>query len=165
MKKLILIIAIFFTLPAFSHEVEFIHQYLSDKYYPSFKEEDDYDKATKMLKAGFNSLCGDTFCSGDYNNITTLGIQCTVKGGMLEQCLWTFAGSHNKLHNGKLSLDSQKIVGCYLNVKGIHWKSFVHQVNKKADAQKGPDLLHNLTLDGQTDSIYDTIFKCLNGKF
>ena len=47
------------------------------------------------LSGEFTNVCGDTFCEGDYSNLTPLGLDCSVtsKRGNVHDCSWSFAGS------------------------------------------------------------------------
>src|SRR5207244_8745111 len=50
-----------------------------------------YDLGSK-LKQEFGAVCGDTFCAGDYANLTPLTFSCSVssKLGNVHDCVWTF---------------------------------------------------------------------------
>lgn len=43
----------------------------------------------------FDRICGDTFCGGDYSDIRSLELTCSVSAsrGNVKSCSWTFAGS------------------------------------------------------------------------
>lgn len=47
------------------------------------------------LNAGFDQVCGDTFCEGDWANLTplTFGCMVTSKAGNVKDCVWTFGAS------------------------------------------------------------------------
>jgi hypothetical protein len=51
--------------------------------------------AQRALDAGFDQICGDTFCGGDWSNLYSLGFTCSVssKQGSVRDCMWTFAAS------------------------------------------------------------------------
>jgi len=51
--------------------------------------------ARRKIDAEFGNVCGDTFCGGDYSNLTSLGFTCGVssKAGSIRDCVWTFTGS------------------------------------------------------------------------
>lgn len=52
------------------------------------------------LRDGFDDICGDTFCEGDYSNIESLRFRCSVDGGsgVLGECVWVFAASNEEVH-------------------------------------------------------------------
>lgn len=60
---------------------------------------DRYDAAIDSLKAQFDDLCGDTFCEGEFGNLTTLGIDCSidVASASVGACVWTIAGSYTDI--------------------------------------------------------------------
>lgn len=47
------------------------------------------------LLNGFDEVCGDTFCEGDFTNLTALDFTCSVtkKRGKVRECAWTIAAS------------------------------------------------------------------------
>lgn len=48
------------------------------------------------LAKGFDDVCGDTFCEGEYSNIQHLRYRCSVRAadGVMGECIWTLAGSN-----------------------------------------------------------------------
>lgn len=50
----------------------------------------------RALVRGFDDICGDTFCEGDYGNLRALQLRCAVRSrsGVVAGCLWSFAGSY-----------------------------------------------------------------------
>ncbi|HVI56913.1 MAG TPA: hypothetical protein VM621_17875 [Luteibacter sp.] len=61
-----------------------------------------FENLTAHLSDAFKSICGDTFCEGDYGNLQPMELRCSVDStkGTMKQCLWTFAGSFTQV-NGK----------------------------------------------------------------
>lgn len=55
--------------------------------------------AKRGLVEGFDRICGDTFCGGDFSDLYTLDVRCSVsaKIGKMRECLWTFAGSQEQI--------------------------------------------------------------------
>lgn len=49
----------------------------------------------RALVRGFDDICGDTFCEGDYSNLRALQLRCAVTRGegRVTRCLWSFVGS------------------------------------------------------------------------
>lgn len=47
------------------------------------------------LAADFDAICGDTFCEGDFGNITPMRFECSVQRhtGRIGACVWSFAAS------------------------------------------------------------------------
>jgi len=54
-----------------------------------------FDAMERALVRGFDDICGDTFCEGDFGNLRALQLRCAVTAGdgQVRQCLWSFAGS------------------------------------------------------------------------
>jgi len=61
-----------------------------------------FEKLEEHLVNAFNFICGDTFCEGEYGNLRSTQLRCSVDStkGTMKQCLWTFSGSTNSI-NGK----------------------------------------------------------------
>ena len=57
---------------------------------------DSFMPGVRSLDAAFDNACGDTYCDGDYNDITGLGFTCAVsKAGNVKGCGWSFAGVYS----------------------------------------------------------------------
>lgn len=56
----------------------------------------------RALVRGFDGICGDTFCEGDYSNLRALQLRCAVHQatGAVSACLWSFAGSYADIGDG-----------------------------------------------------------------
>jgi hypothetical protein len=56
---------------------------------------DSFIPGVQNLQAGFAKMCGDTYCDGDYNDMTALGFTCAVsQAGNVKGCGWSFAGAY-----------------------------------------------------------------------
>ncbi len=79
-----------------------------------------YDGIASLARQ-FDDLCGDTFCEGDFSNLTALAFDCSVEKstGALGQCVWTFAGSYSEVDaaTGHVAV-KRTVKGCKLPVKG-----------------------------------------------
>jgi hypothetical protein len=53
----------------------------------------------RRLNQNFDDICGDTFCEGDFANLASLSLRCSVstRTGQLKTCLWLFAGSYETI--------------------------------------------------------------------
>ncbi|TYT27197.1 hypothetical protein FZO89_13515 [Luteimonas viscosa] len=64
---------------------------------------------TRGLRRGFDEICGDTFCEGEYSNIQSLRYLCSVHrvSGRIGMCSWTFAASHEEIAptNGRIGVE------------------------------------------------------------
>ena len=113
-----------------------------------------YDLVGK-LNGEFDQVCGDTFCEGDFANLTPLTFSCSVtsKAGQVKDCAWTFAGSY--------AFADPKSAALRVNAP-----TFQCHVAPKTTAAKliallagSADALHE-TLPGTTGSIYDALVDC-----
>lgn len=105
------------------------------------------------LASAFDEICGDTFCEGDYTNLTPLDFRCSVtqKRGRLGECAWTFAAS------------DELVLGADGTVAGSV-PFFVCRVWPKGKAGDllaalGGDPLH-AQLPGMEQSLYDVLGDC-----
>jgi hypothetical protein len=79
-----------------------------------------WDTAVTNLKAGFDDVCGDTFCGSDYSDVQALDLGCSVtkSTGNVKNCVWNFGGSFTTINkNGTLALTS-KTWSCPVAVHG-----------------------------------------------
>src|SRR4051812_29011417 len=67
----------------------------AEAFWKTDAERDAWSKMIAHIEDEFYGVCGDTFCGGDYSNLTSLGLTCAVssKVGQVHECVWTFAGS------------------------------------------------------------------------
>lgn len=74
-------------------------QYLDISEYLLGEEAEKWFAAKQGLVNGFDQICGDTFCGGDFSNLYSLDVRCSVssKIGKMRECLWTFAGSQERV--------------------------------------------------------------------
>jgi hypothetical protein len=118
---------------------------------------DTWFAVTDKMNKAFNDVCGDTFCEGDYSNLTSLRFVCSAAkpGGALKQCKWIFAGSYNTItqSTGAVSVHA-KIFQCKLPLNTTA-KSFVDTVAApNNDALRTP-------IPGGTQTLYDMLLGCL----
>jgi len=109
------------------------------------------------LNAGFDQVCGDTFCEGDWSNITPLTFGCSVtsKLGNVKDCAWTFAASDVVVDPRTAAvLSNAPTFQCHITAKTT--------AVKLVAALSGSDPLH-ATLPGApaaTPTIYDQLGDC-----
>jgi hypothetical protein len=107
------------------------------------------------LRKGFDDVCGDTFCEGDYSDIEPLSFRCSVDPATskLGQCAWTFAGAYGNVARTTGNVTSKtKSWTCQLPITGT--------VDGMLTALAGADPL-NAPLPGSDKSIYDSLVDCL----
>lgn len=111
----------------------------------------------KKVEHEFDDVCGDTFCGGDYSNLTSLGFTCSVTSqrGSTHECVWTFAGSSH-------------LVKASTGTVAASVASFQCRIELKSSAralltllgQAGGDPSIRRVLPGTTQSLYDVVGDC-----
>lgn len=128
--------------------------------YGYFTDDAQYESwytLTTQLRRGFDDVCGDTFCEGDYANIQSLGYRCSIEqsSGTIGRCLWLFAGSYE---------DIDPATGHFTVTKGF-WRCRTPlapgtTIDTLLAALAGDDPLH-APLPGSSVTIYDGLVDCL----
>ena len=117
-----------------------------------------YDVRSK-LKTGFDNICGDTICSGDYSNLTTVHLTCssTRSQKKMKDCVWVLAGNIDVVdgRTGKLTSE-QRVFECHVPV-GSNAKKFLDALHPAGD-----DAL-NTVVPGTSGSFYDALVSCFDG--
>lgn len=110
------------------------------------------------LQQGFDSICGDTFCEGEYSDIHPLRLRCSVDaaGGTVRECLWAFAASDLAVSANDGVIEARQPTWlCRLPlVAGTPVESF-----HAALAARDP--LHD-PLPGSSQSVYDALTECIH---
>ena len=109
------------------------------------------------LDADFNNVCGDTFCGGDYANLTSLGFTCGVssKLGSIRDCVWNFTGSAELVDPTTSALvTSLPSWQCHVQPKTTAAKL------SALLAADGPEPAIRRVLPGTTTSLYDVLGDC-----
>jgi hypothetical protein len=65
-------------------------------YYKSSSSQTKWRNTQAALKNGFDNICGDTFCGGDFGDLQSLDFICSVtkSTGNVKSCAWIFGGSY-----------------------------------------------------------------------
>jgi hypothetical protein len=135
---------------------------------PAFVDARDYpDPATgrerflaaeRMLVRGFDDICGDTFCEGQYYNLWAMRLRCSVERatGVVASCVWTFAGSETWVQkDGRIDVD-HGTYACTLPLAPATRLEELLQV-WQASGHEAIDA----PLPGTTTSVYDGLTDCL----
>lgn len=113
--------------------------------------------ARRKIEAEFDNVCGDTFCGGDYSNLTSLGFTCGVssKLGSIRDCVWTFTGSSELVDPTTAALQtSVPTWQCHVKPKTTAAKlsAFI--------LAQGNEPAIRRVLPGTTTSLYDVLGEC-----
>lgn len=111
------------------------------------------------LEADFDAICGDTFCEGDYSNIQSLGIRCSVQqtSGRIGSCKWTFAASSEQVvpDSGEIRIES-RVWRCELPVpRGVRVSTMIGALSGHYQ-----EPLY-AALPGTERSVFDGLVDCL----
>lgn len=106
------------------------------------------------LRQEFDDVCGDSFCEGEYTNLTPLSFTCSVtsKIGKVKDCVWTFAASLAEVdpNNAAIAIDAPTFQ-CHIRPTTTA-KQLIALLTGRTDAIHVP-------LPGTT-SIYEAIGEC-----
>lgn len=112
----------------------------------------------QALVRGFDDICGDTFCEGDFSNLRALQLRCAVvhHSGALSSCLWSFAGSHASVGSGDegLPVVEARVWACPLPVVAGTPLPLLLATLQGREALDTP-------LPGTGTSAYDALVDCL----
>lgn len=112
-------------------------------------------KATKAkLPKAFDDVCGDTFCEGEYEDISALGLSCATnrRTGMVTTCSWSFAFANTEVtEDGTVGAETQT-KRCAIPIAA--------PAADLVTALDGDDPLH-AALPGKTTSLLDALIDCL----
>jgi hypothetical protein len=128
--------------------------------YSYFTEDAQYEAWYALragLELGFEDICGDTFCEGDYSNIAPLRFQCSVqlRSGRIGACTWSFAASNEEIDagTGQLAVDVPAWTCSIALAPGVTMTQLL-----VALAVDEPLFA---PLPGGTDAVYDSLVDCL----
>ncbi len=126
-------------------------------YWKSSADQNAWFDLTRKIDGEFGDICGDTFCGGDYSNLTSLGFSCAVSSqrGAVHECVWTFAGSSHLVNGGTGTVEASVA-------------TFQCRIAPKTSARallttlaaKGTDKSIQRVLPGATQSLYDVLGDC-----
>jgi hypothetical protein len=126
-------------------------------YYTTPSYQQSWRDAQTALVAGFDRVCGDTFCSGDMSDLASLAFECAItkSTGNVKSCAWTFGGSYTLIaRTGDLDLTSDTFT-CPVAVHGT-----LAQLIDTITAP-GTDDAINRPLPGTTATAYEALLGCL----
>jgi hypothetical protein len=127
-------------------------------YYSSATWIDRWYATTAALKDGFDRVCGDTFCSGDFGDLQAMDFTCAItkSTGNVKSCEWTFGGSwHLVAENSGTQQITASTFKCPVTMKGT-LSQFIGVITAP-----GTDEPINRPLPGMTTTAYDALLGCL----
>lgn len=118
---------------------------------------DRFFNAEARLNAGFDKVCGDTFCEGEFFNLRPMQLRCSVDStkGTMKQCLWLFSGSNATVNPKTGAVQTvAKLFKCKLLLAKDTPVDALYEV------MEGDDPL-NAKLPMSNRSVYDGLLGCL----
>lgn len=133
-------------------------RYISSRDYYSGAGVARWYTARMAVKAGFDRVCGDTVCGGDFGDYQSLDLQCAItkSTGNVKGCEWVFGGSYFLVaeKTGKLNTE-HKTFNCGFDVNGT-----LSQLITTWTAA-GSESAINRPLPGSSATAYDALVECL----
>jgi hypothetical protein len=114
--------------------------------------------ARSQLFVDFDQLCGDTFCEGDYSNLSSASLHCSATtAGTIKECAWALGGSIEYVDgaHGTFTIDA-RTVACTIPVH-TKIKPFL------AALEQGTGTSIERPIPGTGRSFYDSLGDCLSG--
>lgn len=111
------------------------------------------------VTAGFDRKCGDTICSGDFSNLTTVRLACSSTRSALKMkdCLWVLAGNIDYVDGTTGAITSEdRIFSCHIPVAS-NAKTLLSTL--EAAGENALDT----PLPGTDGSFYDALVTCFAG--
>ncbi len=130
----------------------------ANDYYKSGSYQTQWSAAKSALTNGFENVCGDTFCDGDYNPIVPMDFACSVTAstGNVKDCKWIFEGSYAGPGKNGVESVSAKSWTCDVPMKGT-----LGQLMNVVNATNNADDVLDRALPGGTATAYDALLNCL----
>jgi hypothetical protein len=127
-------------------------------YYTTPANQAKWTTSIAELKDGFDYVCGDTFCSGDFNDLWSMQVSCAItkSTGNVKACQWSFAGSQFAMAKTGVLTPIWQSWKCPVAVKG----TLSQLIAVLAPVATDPEDYVNRPLPGGTDA-YDSIGACL----
>lgn len=124
-------------------------------YFKTAKDQLAWAAVKDKIRREFDNVCGDTFCSGDYSNLTSMDFVCSVTSarGSIQECAWVFTGSSHLVNSSTGTIQASVA-------------SFQCRFHPTTSARTLLNTLYNakeairVTLPGENRSIYDVLGDC-----
>jgi hypothetical protein len=123
------------------------------------EEIDAWYQLVADLRRGFDDVCGDTFCEGEFSNHQSLRFRCSVEesSGALGSCVWVIAASNEEIapETGAVTVDGQ-VFACAMPIPpATDIRAFV-----QALSAPGVEPIR-AAIPGSDRSLYDGLTECL----
>lgn len=126
-------------------------------YYTTAANQQKWVAAKAALVHGFDNVCGDTFCSSDFNDLQAMDFECSVtkSTGNVKACTWAFAGSFHTVPEKSGAIQTTtRAWKCDVKVKGS-----LSQLITTLTAAGTTDAIRR-PLPGTDKTAYDALLDC-----
>lgn len=115
------------------------------------------------LHRQFDDVCGDTFCEGEFGNLTSMGINCAIDANdVIKACIWTFSGSTVDIDptTGDF-ITNAKSFTCDLSLHGprAQVEAFLLQVASKSEFFG--EGLRQIVIPGGDKTLFEVLSDCI----
>jgi hypothetical protein len=127
-------------------------------YYATAAYQAKWQAANAAVVLGFDNVCGDTFCGGDFGDMESLDLACAItkSSGNVKSCSWIIGGSYAlPAANGTESVTSQTW-RCDFTMHG----TLPQLIAVWTGTDPANDVIHR-PLPGVITSAYDALLGCL----
>lgn len=123
------------------------------------------NKNFRGMERQFNYICPDTFCEGEFGNLTSIDFVCSVDSEKetVAECLWQFAGSYEQVDPDTGTIDfHKKFFDCRFPVNTSVYK-FLQFARKAGEpgAYGGIKGLLEASIPNTQKTMYDVLTDCL----
>jgi hypothetical protein len=133
-------------------------------YYTTASGQTSWTTAKANVKRGFDFVCGDTFCGGDYGDLQSLELVCSItkSTGNVKSCNWVFSGSYTDIAKTGTLVPNTKSFKCPVTMHGTIGQ-LISVINAPPSAQNSSGFVEVIQrpLPGMTTSLYDALGGCL----
>jgi hypothetical protein len=130
----------------------------ADSYYTSFPNQQKWRDAQAAVVAGFDNICGDTFCGGDFGDLQAMKLECAItkSTGKVKRCAWVFSGSYTQISSSGMLVPTTGSWSCPItSIQGtLSQLITVWTASSSTSAIDRP-------LPGTTATAYDALLDCL----
>ncbi len=136
------------------------YSFVSD-YWKTSADQNAWRAALQKMDGEFNNICGDTFCGGDYSNLTSLGFSCsaTTARGAIHECVWSFTGSSTLVNGGTGTVEAS-VASFQCRIAPKTSARALLNLLGATDAASGGNESIRRVLPGTSQTLYDILGDC-----
>nr|HEX4316331.1 hypothetical protein [Kofleriaceae bacterium] len=133
---------------------------LASQYYTSASGKAKWAATQAALVNSFNNICGDSWCSGDFSDLSSLDLDCAVtkSTGNVKTCEWVFGGSFYTVDSKNVS-ETVQTFSCPVAFHGTV-SQLIDLMTPPVSMTDPEDAIHR-TLPGGSVAVYDELLNCL----